>query len=584
MADFRTKLITLASVATMFAGMAHAQLNSGAGCTATTSAVFVAAEGTNEQLADTTITCPANAAAATLNISVYLSPSVSITSATLGSGGSAKSETLAGIGVQGGALTAQVNGSVSGSTVTFSGIAVPINAGPTTFTITNIKVNASTIATSNGAPTAVSETLFLGGTNVTPGVITANNVAFATNGLGGVKATQVAGNSIASIPICSGVNAYSSSVTAPDSGTTAVVTGQASFNVQFGEAFATAFKTQGLNTANAVLGSEFTTGTYTGYGYAANSTTNTATSGTRIMIVFNNIPANVTLYVPVTVGNTGGGQITLTASATGALSAVTGSTANGAPGATAGNNGGNSTAAALSISNGSATAIYEVTAANTGAQETYIVPVFLSAGGAAVAAPSSAITATVSFAPIGASSNVPNFVSGSSTATVNGAAFSACSTTLLFPFVTNQLGFDTGIAIANASTDLLNGGTKSTASAQSGTCSLTFFGNTAPTAAVVTPTVTTGTAYAAAASTLAPGFQGYMIASCNFLYGHGFAYVVYNLTQNNGAAMGYLADAITSDRKSEISTGTVSGTIASGNGTVTGTIGTSAVGSTTPER
>jgi len=44
-----------------------------------------------------------------------------------------------------------------------------------------------------------------------------------------------------------------------------------------------------------------------------------------------------------------------------------------------------------------------------------------------------------------------------------------------------------------------------------------------------------------------------MIASCNFLYGHGFAYVVYNLTQNNGAAMGYLADVLNSDRKSPVS-------------------------------
>ncbi len=172
----------------------------------------------------------------------------------------------------------------------------------------------------------------------------------------------------------------------------------------------------------------------------------------------------------------------------------------------------------------------------------------LTAGGAAVTAPSSAITATVSFAPIGSASSVPNFVSGSSTATVNGASFSACTTTLLFPFVTNQLGFDTGLAIANTSSDLLNGGTKSTAAAQSGTCALTFFGNTAP-AAVTTATITTGTDYAAAASSVAPGFQGYMIANCNFLYAHGFAYVVYNLTQNNGAAMGYLADVINADRK-----------------------------------
>ncbi|HWB99540.1 MAG TPA: hypothetical protein VG672_22690, partial [Bryobacteraceae bacterium] len=147
-----------------------------------------------------------------------------------------------------------------------------------------------------------------------------------------------------------------------------------------------------------------------------------------------------------------------------------------------------------------------------------------------------------------------------------------------------QLGFDTGLAISNTSSDLLaSGGTKSAAAAQSGTCTLNFFGNTAP-AAVTTATINSGSTYAAAASTVAPGFQGYMIASCNFLYGHGFAYVVYNLTQNNGAAMGYLADVITADRKSLSASGTVTGNINGGTGTVAGTIGTSSVSSTTPEQ
>jgi hypothetical protein len=567
MADFRTKLITLAGVATLFAGMAHAQVT---GCTTQANAVFVAAEGTTEQVADSTVTCT-GAAGATLNISVYLSPAVTITSATLGSGGGAKSETEAGLGVLGAPYTGPVTpGSVSGSSVTFNNIAVPA-AGQFTITITNIKVNASQIATSSGAPTAVTETIFVGGTNVTPAVLPAVNVAFATNGLSGIKTSPLAGNSIPSIQICSGATAYT-----PNGGS---VSG---FNVQFGEGFATAFKTQGNSGTNVNLGSEFTANTYTGFGVTAPAS-NTATSGTRVQITFNNIPANVTVYAPLTqqlfqnvaTPLVATSQIQLITSATGAINLATGSTANGAPGTeTSGNNPGNGTYAALTASNGSATAIYEETQNGQGYQEAYTLPILISAGAAAVTAPSSAITATVSFAPIGASSNVPNFVSGSSTATVNGNAFSACSTTLLFPFVTNQLGFDTGIAISNTSTDLLaSGGTKSQAAAQSGTCSLTFFGNTAPTAAVVTASITTGTTYAAAASTLAPGFQGYAIASCNFLYGHGFAYVVYNLTQNNGAAMGYLADTLTSDRKSAISTGSAGGAV-----------GTSTVGSTTPER
>jgi len=581
MADFRIKLFTLASVATMFAGMAHAQLNQVA-CTAAAGANFIAAESTTEQVADTTITCAAsgNAAATTVNLSVYLSPAVTITSATVGSGGGARNETMAGVGAAGapfattvgvafgGGVTtlAPVNGTVSGSSVTFNGIQIANNA-VTTFTITNIKVNASQVATGAGAPTAISETIFIGGTNVTPGVLPAVNVAFVTNGLAGIKATQSSGNSIKSIQICAGVNAYGGPLSQDAKLTVGGVTGavgnldgNAAFNVQFSEGFANAFKDKGTAAGNNNLGSEFgTNNTYTGYGVAAGGGTNTATSGTRVQAVFNNIPAGVTVYVPLTIlessgaaGLGGATKMVLVTSATGAQNLATGSTANGAPGATGGFNGGDSSAAALTVSNGSATAVYEEVNNSTGVVETYQVPVMLAAGGAAVTAPSSAITATVSFAPIGSSSSVPNYVSGSSTATVNGAAFSACTTTLLFPFVTNQLGFDTGIAIANTSTDILKDNvSKSQAAPQSGTCQLSFFGNTAP-AAVTTPNVASGTDYAAAASTVAPGFQGYMIANCNFLYAHGFAYVVYNLTQNNGAAMGYLANVIEANRNSVV--------------------------------
>lgn len=543
MAEFRTKLLTLAGIATMFTGMAHAQVS---GCTTTSNAVFVAAEGTTEQVADLQISCPALAAgSASMNVQVYLSPAVSITSATV-AGSPAVNEATIGKGVLAPAapLTGTIAGVVSGSSVTFNNI--PIASGaPINLVITNVKINASQIATSSGAPTAVTETVFIGGTNVTPSVLAAANVAFATNGLAGVatkKGTDLTSTSVTAVSICTGVTAFS--VANP------------AFNVEFSEGFATAFKVGGTAAANVNVGSQLVNNSYTGYGVTNGAATNTATSGTRVSIVFNNIPANTNVYVPLTVSLNNGAvppvttsTLTLVTSATGALNAATGSTANGAPGASDNTHAGTGVAAQLTVSNGSATAIYEETLSNSGAVETYDIPVYLQAGGAAITAPSGALTATVSFAPVGSSSNVPNFVSGSSTATKNGPVFNACTTTLLFPFVTNTLGFDTGLAISNTSSDLLNGGTKSNASAQSGTCSLTFFGTGGPTSAVTTASVTSGTTYTAAASTLAPGFQGYMIANCNFLYGHGFAYVVYNLTQNNGAAMGYLADVINTDRK-----------------------------------
>jgi hypothetical protein len=551
MADFRMKLFAFAGVATMFAGMANAQINnSGAAtaCTLASNPVFVAAEGTTEQVADTTISCPAstNATGGTMNITVYLSPSVTITSATLGTGSSAKSETLAGLGAQGAPYTvAPVNGTVTGSTVAFNNITVPAIAF--TITITNIKINASQIATSSGAPTAVTETVFLGGTNVTPSVLGPTNVAFATNGLSSVSTTTsgpigaLPFNPTGSVSICSGVNAFT--VASP------------SFVVNYSEGFATAFKTQGLNTTNANLGSEFSNNTYTGYGVTAPAS-NTANSGTIVQITLNNIPSGVTVYALLTVGNSGG-VMTLVNGATGSsITALTGTTANGSPGATSNTAAGTgTTAAALTVTNGSATAFYEETTNAIGAVETYNVPFYLQAAGAAVAAPSGAITATVSFAPVGATTT-PNFVSGSSTTTKNTVSFTACTTTLLFPYVTNSSGFETGIAISNTGADLLgthNGSPSSSVTGASGTCLLTFFGSGVTAPAYTTPSVAPGTTWANTLSTTsgtsgATALSGYVIASCNFQYAHGYAFIEDGLGGPSGVAEGYLALVVVGNR------------------------------------
>jgi hypothetical protein len=99
-----------------------------------------------------------------------------------------------------------------------------------------------------------------------------------------------------------------------------------------------------------------------------------------------------------------------------------------------------------------------------------------------------------------------------------------CQTALLFPFITNQVGFDTGVAIVNTTSDPF--GTKP----QAGTCKLNWYGAPA-TAAFTTPVINSGNPDAPAgnwafmASTIAPGFEGYMIAVCNFQLAHGFAFV-----------------------------------------------------------
>jgi hypothetical protein len=118
-----------------------------------------------------------------------------------------------------------------------------------------------------------------------------------------------------------------------------------------------------------------------------------------------------------------------------------------------------------------------------------------------------------------------------------------CETNLLWPYVINQAGFDTGMVIANTSSDPYN------TEAQEGPCTIYYYGATnggpAP-ASQTTQTIKAGTQaiwtlssggnYGIAAT---PGFQGYVIARCQFRFAHGYAFI-----SDVGAsklAQGYLA-------------------------------------------
>ncbi|MBX5496557.1 MAG: hypothetical protein IRZ15_14585, partial [Bryobacteraceae bacterium] len=135
---------------------------------------------------------------------------------------------------------------------------------------------------------------------------------------------------------------------------------------------------------------------------------------------------------------------------------------------------------------------------------------------------------------------IPRFVDNSTARTV--FTINACVTNLLFPFVTTAPGFDTGIAISNTSLDSPVFST----SAQTGACTLYFFGPGAPTEAPVTPTVTPGTSFAfslwnGSGSDIAPlrDFTGYLIARCTFQYAHGYAFI--SDLGSSRFAQGYLA-------------------------------------------
>jgi hypothetical protein len=514
MQNFSKKIFGLAGAALMFAGMAFGQ-DTCSGPTA--GANLIRNESTTDQVADLTFSCTAGGGGL-VNILVF--ESLPVTSKVLTTTGTAWTEALAIVNATG----TSVQGTVSGSQITFSGVTLP--AGATTVTITNIRVNATSLSVGSGTPPAVTESVFISGAGANAAALAATPVAYVLPGLATSKDSAVA-NSVVCSNIIPGSN-------------------NSNFTVNFNENFPTAFKVAGTAVTNAVIGSEFTGNTETGYVPAAwpsgATLTNIANSATRVKVVFTNVPANLTVYVPTVApatctgaGCVPAGSMTLTASETGAFSAVAASTVTGTFAPPAGT-------AAVTISGGTGQAVYEVTADSPAVSNSYAIVVTMIGAANTITASATAVSTAVSFAPVG-STNIPNFVIGTSTTTFAGSTFSICSTSLLFPFVTNQLGFDTGIAISNTSTDnLASNGTKSAAVPQSGTCTLAFYGAGAPSpSTVTTPNVPTATTYTVVLSGIAAGFQGYIVASCGFQYAHAFAFITDGVGANGGLSQGYLA-------------------------------------------
>lgn len=125
-------------------------------------------------------------------------------------------------------------------------------------------------------------------------------------------------------------------------------------------------------------------------------------------------------------------------------------------------------------------------------------------------------------------------------------SFSNCATNLLYPFVSSVSGFNTGIAVANASKDPF--GTEN----ETGICRVFFYGTTAGGGIDPTPqsfrmavpagrVATFNLLFGGPEYGLQPivGFQGYVIVSCNFRWAHGFAFV--SDPSNLQTAHGYLA-------------------------------------------
>ena len=311
------------------------------------------------------------------------------------------------------------------------------------------------------------------------------------------------------------------------------------FSIRLSEGYASSFKTLGVPTvtpASAQVEDGFPTppSGINGGG---------ATQGTRFIIRFFNVPNGVRIATPARLLGTATGGHVLT------IVKVPGTDANGA-GAL------NSTltpASEVTITGGFGFVVYEVIDCNPFTVENVIVPIWaasrantandLPAVGtlqvSAAFAPLSTVTTSNRDAP------EPRFVDTGANRSM--FTLARCTTNLLFPFVTNQGGFDTGIAISNTTRD-----DKATV-AQAGACTIYYFGSTTgggaappqqtsnivPSGAQLVFTLSGGNAAQSLAAT--PGFQGYMMALCQFQYAHGFAFITDGFGGVPTIAEGYLA-------------------------------------------
>ncbi|MBZ5623571.1 MAG: hypothetical protein LAQ69_33335 [Acidobacteriia bacterium] len=472
-------------------------------------------------------------------------------------------------------------GTVNANQVTFFGVPIlpPVSAGTSrVFRITNVRANVSGLGSAGLAGTTqLVASISISGATSLPVNNPVQIAGFVQAGL------SVGYNSATGGNLSSGGTAFNQCNTQTTSGVA---------TLHFTENFGTAFKTRVAPTAafgsgqagifpnnfqnipgfiynsesgfitNFATGQGSTGGVFNGFALPG-----LADYGTRLKAVFNSVPAGVRLFVSVTnLANnatnattpqpTSGnnptsfallvtGEATPDGNGTTPTPAPTGAV-NGSPGTTA--------IFEIPVVNGSATAVWEVVNTNPAAIETFNFGVWTSYSANPANNSPALGTATVnlSYAPtppnagftaaqgsVASAGPIPRFADLSTARNI--LVINICQTLLLYPFVTNQNGFDTGLSIANTSTDPLGTTT------QNGTCKLTWYDGSGKfpatgingTDLTKEPAVATGTVAVNLVSVLAPNFQGYMFALCNFQYAHGFAFISDVGARN--LAMGYLA-------------------------------------------
>ncbi|MCX6594129.1 MAG: hypothetical protein NTZ56_21660 [Acidobacteria bacterium] len=469
-------------------------------CSAVATQNVLRPEGLTELVGDITISCGANALS-NVALTVTIPSAIPVTNVT---------GTAAGAGVASAAGTATVYGTVSGNSIVFTNLSVNANA---TIVVSGIRVNASA---STPGVTVTAQSVIISNNvvnlNASTNVGLVNTASFAFAVVGGTDAT-VTSKSASTLSIC---------LSYPSSSTANAVTGLLRFTELYGAAFRT-------------VADDTTTG----------SNGSIAGNATQLRLAFSNIPAGASIYVPmsITAGTTAsdatGVTIATTSSSATALTSSIAATI-GTPTYTAAGTDSNVIASWGKVTSSDNSVIYTVSAASSAYASTVNIPYIVTLA----ASPSNGVgTATVlgSLGPVSSSVYSRLATTGSA---VTAFSTATCSTNILFPFVTNDAGFDTGLAIANTTADPF-----STAN-QSGTCALNYYGTYSDGGALPTAATTSSIAagkYAAltlsgggsGVAALRPGFTGYIIAQCTFQLAHGYAFIS-DLGAKN-LAHGYLA-------------------------------------------
>ena len=305
-------------------------------------------------------------------------------------------------------------------------------------------------------------------------------------------------------------------------------------------------------TATLVVGEGFASA------FRSQTQTDPSVDPTRVMLEIRDVPDGVELSLPSFVachqpeydGHAEAAREAL------ALRLVRGHDSAGAGGSLAA--AGTGTEVAIRLTEGAGSAVYEVVSDDPGEVEDCHISALFEAQDQRVGRARATLAA--SFAPRSAVSSAstnapsPRFAPALARAAAE-VSLGQCSTRLLFPFVTNQAGFDTGLVITHGSLQAL---TDSVAE-QAGSCDLHFYGVGADGqdellvqhTTVIEPgeqLVFTFSGGNPARNIISMDqFQGYLIADCGYPGARGYVFMSDGFGGIADLAMGYLAPVIPID-------------------------------------